>query len=53
MFTVVVPIVFGRTLIDPYHGFAQHRVVVGDTLSALASLGTTSRDRVTGKPRIR
>jgi len=36
MFTVVVPIVFGRALIDPYHGFAQHRVVVGDTLSAIA-----------------
>ncbi len=36
MFTVVVPIVFGRALIDPYHGFAQHRVVGGDTLSALA-----------------
>jgi nucleoid-associated protein YgaU len=36
MFTVVVPIVFGRALIDPYFGFAQHRVVVGDTLSAIA-----------------
>jgi len=33
---VVVPIVFGRVLIDPYHGFAQHIVVPGDTLSALA-----------------
>jgi nucleoid-associated protein YgaU len=33
---VVVPIVFGRVLIDPYHGFAQHTVVAGDTLSALA-----------------
>jgi nucleoid-associated protein YgaU len=36
MFTVVVPIVFGRALIDPYFGFAQHRVVVGDTLLAIA-----------------
>ena len=33
---VVVPIVFGRALIDPYHGFAQHTVVAGDTLSAIA-----------------
>ena len=33
---VVVPIVFGRALIDPYFGFSQHRVVVGDTLSAIA-----------------
>jgi nucleoid-associated protein YgaU len=36
IFTVVVPIVFGRALIDPYFGFAQHRVVAGDTLSAIA-----------------
>jgi nucleoid-associated protein YgaU len=36
MVTVVVPIVFGRALIDPYHGFAQHSVVAGDTLSAIA-----------------
>jgi nucleoid-associated protein YgaU len=33
---VVVPIVFGRALIDPYHGFAQRAVVAGDTLSAIA-----------------
>ena len=33
---VVIPIVFGRALIDPYHGFAQHTVVRGDTLSAIA-----------------
>jgi nucleoid-associated protein YgaU len=32
----VVPITFGRALVDPYHGFAQHTVVSGDTLSALA-----------------
>jgi nucleoid-associated protein YgaU len=33
---VVVPIVFGRALIDPYHGFAQHTVKAGDTLSKIA-----------------
>jgi nucleoid-associated protein YgaU len=33
---VVVPIVFGRALIDPYHGFAQRAIVTGDTLSAIA-----------------
>ena len=33
---VVVPITFGRALIDPYHGFAQYTVVPGDTLSAIA-----------------
>ena len=33
---VIVPIVFGRALIDPYHGFAQYTVVSGDTLSAIA-----------------
>jgi nucleoid-associated protein YgaU len=33
---VVVPIVFGRTLIDPYRGFAEYTVVSGDTLSGIA-----------------
>jgi nucleoid-associated protein YgaU len=33
---VVVPITYGRALIDPYHGFAQHTVVSGDTLSGIA-----------------
>lgn len=33
---VVVPIVFGRALVDPYHGFAQHTVVAGNSLSAIA-----------------
>ena len=33
---VVVPVTFGVALLDPYHGFAQHTVVAGDTLSALA-----------------
>jgi len=34
---VTVPITFGRALIDPYHGFAQHTVVAGDTLSRIAA----------------
>ncbi len=33
---VVVPITFGRALLDPYHGFAQYTVKSGDTLSAIA-----------------
>ena len=33
---VVVPIVFGRALVDPYHGFAQHTVKSGDTLRSIA-----------------
>lgn len=33
---VVVPIVFGPFLIDPYHGFAQYTVRPGDTLSGIA-----------------
>ena len=33
---IVVPITFGRALVDPYHGFAQYTVLSGDTLSALA-----------------
>lgn len=33
---VVVPIVFGRALLDPYHGFTQYTVVHGDTLSIIA-----------------
>ena len=33
----VVPIVYGRALIDPFHGFAVHTVEPGDTLSAIAS----------------
>ena len=34
---VVVPITFGRALLDPYHGFAQYTVVSGDTLSGIAA----------------
>jgi nucleoid-associated protein YgaU len=33
---VVVPITFGRALLDPYRGFAQHTVVAGDALSSIA-----------------
>jgi nucleoid-associated protein YgaU len=32
----VIPIVFGRALVDPFHGFALHTVEPGDTLSAIA-----------------
>ena len=33
---VVIPIVFGRALIDPYYGFSQYQVKLGDTLSSIA-----------------
>lgn len=33
---VVVAITFGPALVNPYHGFAQYTVVVGDTLSGIA-----------------
>ena len=33
---VPVPVVFGRALIDPYIGFTQYQVAVGDTLSKIA-----------------
>jgi nucleoid-associated protein YgaU len=44
---VVVPIVFGPVLIDPYNGFAQYTVEVGDTLSSIAErfLGDADRRR--------
>jgi nucleoid-associated protein YgaU len=32
----VIPIVFGRALVDPFQGFALHTVVAGDTLSEIA-----------------
>ena len=32
----VVPIIFGRAVIDPYAGFQQYTVQPGDTLSAIA-----------------
>jgi nucleoid-associated protein YgaU len=34
--TQVVPIIFGRALVDPYAGFQQYTVKPGDTLSAIA-----------------
>ena len=33
---MVVPITFGRALIDPYHGFAQHVVMPGNFLRGIA-----------------
>jgi nucleoid-associated protein YgaU len=33
---LVVPIVFGRALVDPYIGFLQREVAAGDTLGAIA-----------------
>ena len=44
---VVVPIVFGPALIDPYNGFAQYTVESGDTLSSIAErlLGDADRWR--------
>lgn len=32
----VVPIIFGRALVDPYIGFQQYTVQTGDNLSAIA-----------------
>ena len=32
----VIPILFGRALQDPYHGFAVYTVKSGDTLSSIA-----------------
>jgi hypothetical protein len=44
----VIPIVFGRALIDPYTGFAVHTVEPGDTLSAIADTfyGDASKFRI-------
>jgi nucleoid-associated protein YgaU len=33
----VIPIVFGRALVDPFMGFTIHTVAPGDTLSAIAN----------------
>ena len=33
---VVIPIVFGTALVNPYHGFYQHEVKHGETLYAIA-----------------
>ena len=32
----VIPIVYGRALVDPFHGFAIYTVRSGDTLSSIA-----------------
>ncbi len=32
----VIPIVFGRSLVDPFHGFTVYTVKSGDTLSEIA-----------------
>ena len=42
---VVVPIVFGPALIDPYNGFAQYTVEPGDTLSSIAERFLGDADR--------
>jgi LysM repeat protein len=42
---VVVPIVFGVALIDPYNGFAQYTVESGDTLSSIAERFLGDADR--------
>ncbi len=33
----VIPIVFGRALVDPFAGFTTHTVAPGDTLSSIAN----------------
>jgi nucleoid-associated protein YgaU len=33
---VIIPIIFGRALVDPYFGFSQYQVKRGDTLSSIA-----------------
>jgi hypothetical protein len=43
----VVRLVFGRALVDPYHGFAVHTVQAGDTLSAIADQFYGDRARFT------
>jgi nucleoid-associated protein YgaU len=44
---VVVPIVFGVALVDPYNGFTQYTVEPGETLSSIAErfLGDSERWR--------
>ncbi len=48
LFKRVVPIVFGRSLVDPYHGFAVHIVEAGETLRTIANqwYGDADRARV-------
>ena len=44
----VIPIVYGRALVDPFHGFTIHTVEPGDTLSAIAETfyGDPSKFRI-------
>jgi hypothetical protein len=44
----VIPIVFGRALVDPFHGFTIHTVEPGDTLSSIADAfyGDASKFRI-------
>jgi len=60
---IVVPITFGRTLVDPYGGFLQYTVEGGDTLAGIARrfygeanlfhrLFESNRDQLTDPDRI-
>ena len=44
----VIPIVYGRALVDPYTGFTLHTVAPGDTLSGIADTfyGDPSKFRI-------
>ena len=44
----VIPIVYGRALVDPYTGFTLHEVAPGDTLSGIADdfYGDASKFRI-------
>ena len=52
MFKRVVPILFGRALQNPYHGFAVYTVQSGDTLSSIAQefYGDPDRSRTISRP---
>ena len=47
LFKRVVPILFGRALQNPYHGFAVYTVKSGDTLSSIAQEFYNDPDRFT------
>ncbi len=52
LYKVVVPITFGRTLVDPYGGFLQYVVEPGDTLSGIAHrfYGDSNLSAVSSRP---